>query len=363
MKPSRPIAEAGHGRVHEIDLLRFVAAMAVLFYHYAFRGYAADGLSVMPLPLLAPVAKYGYLGVELFFMISGFVILMSVRGGSLRAFFISRCVRLYPAFLACCCLTFVVLSLCGQQQLNGWQFLANLTMLSGFAGVPLVDGAYWSLLVEMRFYGMVALLLWLGQLSRAQWWLGCWLVVVVLDEWLGQGRLRSLLIVDYAAYFVAGALCYLIWERGPSAPRLALLLACWVLALFQSLRALGPFERHYATAMSRPAVAGLISFFFLVLLLVALRRTGCLGRRSWTLAGALTYPLYLLHQNIGYAIFNLAYPSWPAPLLLLLVTMLVLVLAYGVHRGVERRYAAPFKHCLHQWLDMALARWAQWKRM
>ena len=359
------MAEAGHGRVHEIDLLRFTAAMAVLFYHYAFRGYAADGLSAMPLPLLAPVAKYGYLGVELFFMISGFVILMSVRGGSLRAFVISRCVRLYPAFWACCSLTFVLLQLCGatQLQLSGWQFLANLTMLSGFAGVPLVDGAYWSLLVEMRFYALVALLLWLGQLPRAQWWLGCWLVVVVLDEWLGQGRLRSLLIVDYAAYFVAGAVCYLIWERGASPARLGLLLACWGLALFQSLRALAPFEQHYATAMNRPVVAGLITLFFLALLLVALRRTGMLGRRSWTLAGALTYPVYLLHQNIGYALFNLAYPRWPAPLLLLLVTLLVLALAYGVHRGVERRYATSFKRCLNHWFDLAQARWAQGKRL
>ena len=65
-------------RVNEIDLLRFIAALAVVFFHYAFRGYAADDLSILPYPLLAPLAKYGYLGVELFFMISGFVILTSL---------------------------------------------------------------------------------------------------------------------------------------------------------------------------------------------------------------------------------------------------------------------------------------------
>src|SRR3954467_14113203 len=53
-------------RVNEIDLLRFLAALAVVFYHYAFRGYAADNMTVMPYPLLAPAAKYGYLGVDLF---------------------------------------------------------------------------------------------------------------------------------------------------------------------------------------------------------------------------------------------------------------------------------------------------------
>ena len=71
-------------RVNEIDLLRFVAALAVVFFHYAFRGYAADDRSIMPYPLLAPIAKYGYLGVELFFLISGFVILMTASRGSLR---------------------------------------------------------------------------------------------------------------------------------------------------------------------------------------------------------------------------------------------------------------------------------------
>ncbi|WOO32781.1 acyltransferase family protein [Diaphorobacter limosus] len=64
-------------RVNEIDLLRFFAALAVVFFHYSFRGYAADAMSIMPYPLLASLSKYGYLGVELFFMISGFVILMT----------------------------------------------------------------------------------------------------------------------------------------------------------------------------------------------------------------------------------------------------------------------------------------------
>jgi len=53
-------------RVNEIDFLRFLAAMAVVFFHYAFRGYAADAMTAMPYPLLAPISKYGYLGVELF---------------------------------------------------------------------------------------------------------------------------------------------------------------------------------------------------------------------------------------------------------------------------------------------------------
>jgi peptidoglycan/LPS O-acetylase OafA/YrhL len=96
-------------RVNEIDFLRFFAALMVVFFHYSFRGYAADGMSTMPYPLLAPVAKYGYLGVELFFLISGFVILMTASTGSLKKFIVSRFARLYPAFWACCTVTFLTI--------------------------------------------------------------------------------------------------------------------------------------------------------------------------------------------------------------------------------------------------------------
>src|SRR5215467_4825559 len=95
-------------RVNEIDLLRFLAALSVVLFHYSFRGYAADSMSLMPYPPLAPFAKYGGLGVELFFMISGFVILMTAANGSLKGFVASRFVRLYPAFWTCCTITFVV---------------------------------------------------------------------------------------------------------------------------------------------------------------------------------------------------------------------------------------------------------------
>ena len=69
-------------RVNELDLLRFFAAFSVVLYHYTFRGYAADDMSIVPYPLFAPISKYGYLGVDLFFMISGFVILMTASSGS-----------------------------------------------------------------------------------------------------------------------------------------------------------------------------------------------------------------------------------------------------------------------------------------
>jgi peptidoglycan/LPS O-acetylase OafA/YrhL len=136
-------------RLKELDLLRFLAAIAVVFFHYAFRGYAKGDLSVMPYPLLAEPAKYGYLGVELFLMISGFVILMTASSNNLRVFFISRVVRLCPAFWVCCTLTFLITLAIGRPRFTAdlYQYMINMTFLGDLMGVPPIDGVYWSLFV------------------------------------------------------------------------------------------------------------------------------------------------------------------------------------------------------------------------
>ena len=332
-------------RVNELDLLRFAAAMAVVVFHYAFRGYAADGRSVMPYPLLEPVAKYGFMGVELFFLISGFVILMTASRGTLRGFFVSRVVRLYPAFWACCTLTYIAIVLLGGSRYSASlpQYLANMTMLSGFAGVPSIDGVYWSLFVELQFYGLVAALLAIGRIHQAELFLGLWLAATLLLQRFPIEPLRFLLLTGYAAYFIAGATCFLVWTRGVTGYRLGVVACCLLLALYQALDGLPAFEAYYDTRMSRPVVGAMVVAFFGVMLLVALRRTAWLGRRRWLLAGALTYPLYLIHQNIGFMVFNAAYPAVNRHVLFVATVLLVLAISYGVHVLVERRCSAGLK--------------------
>lgn len=340
-------------RVNEIDLLRFFAALAVVFFHYSFRGYAADAMSIMPYPLLASLSKYGYLGVELFFMISGFVILMTAANGSLRSFAISRIVRLYPAFWACCTVTFLVTLAIGEPRYSAsiGQYLANMTMLSGFVGVPSIDGAYWSLFVEIRFYALVAIILILGRIHQAQIFILLWLVSSVILEIYPVGKLRYLLITDYSAFFIAGATYFLIWSKGPSLTRVAVVTISWCLAILQSINKLQGFEKHYSTSMNAYITAGIITLFFTVMMLVSLRRTGIIGRTRWLLAGSLTYPLYLLHQNIGFMVFNIAYPSVNAHILFWGTIVAALVSAYIVHYFIERRLSSPMKAALNTFAD------------
>jgi peptidoglycan/LPS O-acetylase OafA/YrhL len=338
-------------RVNEIDLLRFLAAMAVLFFHYAFRGNAADGMTVLAYPALAPVAKYGFLGVELFFMISGFVILMTAERGSLRQFIVSRFVRLYPAFWASCTITFLaVLAIGGTRYSSSFrEYLINMTMLAEFVGVQTMDGAYWSLAVEIRFYILVALVLLMGQIRHAQPILIGWLAVTAAS--LASGRFMFLTIADFAPFFIAGATFFLVWLRGLSPTRAAMLLVSWALAIYVAVGPLIHWARHFNTGFSTTVVGIVITAFFAVMLLVSLRRTGSFGERRWVLLGALTYPLYLLHQYIGFMIFNLLHPRLNVHLVFWGTIVIALALAYAVHVLVEKPLSGPLKQLLNGCFD------------
>jgi peptidoglycan/LPS O-acetylase OafA/YrhL len=342
-------------RVNEIDLLRFFAAMAVVLFHYSFRGYAADGMSLVPHPALAPYSKYGYLGVELFFMISGFVILMSAASGNLAQFVASRMARLYPAFWACCTISFLVIIFAGDPRYTASldQYLLNMTMLSGFLRVPSMDGVYWSIFVEMRFYALVAILLFIGKIHRAELLSVLWLIASVALELFPSYGLRYIFLVDYSAYFIAGAICYLIWSNGFSPVRMVVLGASWILAIFQSLRQLPAFEHHYDVGMNEFIVVGMITAFFLVMLRISFGGIGFIGKRSWVFVGALTYPLYLVHQNVGYIIFDGAYGKMNSDTVFCGTIVVVLSVAYGVNRFVERPLAGRMKHAIVRFFDTA----------
>lgn len=360
---ARPKAEQGLGaktslRVNELDLLRFIAALMVVMFHYGFRGYAADGYSLLPLPAYAPVSKYGYLGVELFFMISGFVILMTASSGSLKKFVISRVVRLYPAFWACCTITFVAIFIFGDSRFTATfsQYLINLTMLNEFVGVRSIDGVYWSLAVEIHFYFFVVLVLLAGQIRHALWFLIAWLVIsIALDvlpkEMFLMSRLRSMFIVDSAYYFIAGATCYLVRANGVSILKGLVILVTWLMATWTSIQALGGLEARYQTTINPLIVGLLIALFFAVVVLMSFKLTGFLAKKQWITLGALTYPLYLLHQNLGYLNFNYWYGSVNEHILLWGTIAGILVLAYFVHEQVEARGGAQLKAFLDRLIE------------
>ncbi|RTL57979.1 MAG: acyltransferase [Rhodocyclaceae bacterium] len=345
--PSHSNVEATlNARVRHIDLFRFIAAFMVMLFHYTFRGYAADGYSPMPYPWLAPVTQYGYLGVEFFFLISGFVILMTASSGSLRRFMVSRVTRLYPAFWFCCTLTFIAILVFGTHRfvVTPVQYLVNLTMLNEFVGVEPIDGVYWSLAVEIRFYLLIGVLLLIGRIHRADIFLTAWLILTVALDLFPVEKLKTLFITFYAPYFIAGAASYLIYAKGKSPKRLALFAACWVLALAHSTQSTADLIRHYHANYNVYVPFAIISVFFVAFLVVAIVKPE--GKMNWVTVGNLTYPLYLIHQVIGYLVFSHGYPGLNPHLLLWGTVFAMLLIAYFINQQVEKPLARRLRRLL-----------------
>lgn len=338
-------------RLYEIDLLRFVAALSVVLYHYAFRGHAADNMTVMPYPSIAPVAKYGYLGVDMFFMISGFVIFMTVSAGSARRFVISRVVRLYPAFWVCCTVTFIVSLIAGGAvyPVSWYQYAINMTMLGGLTKVEYIDSVYWSLFLEMKFYALVFILLILRKMDAAKNLLGLWLIIVIA---LSQWKIRYIgfvFIPEYAHYFIAGAMFYLVHKQGVCFYKMFIIIVSYVVAIKAALEKALSMGVHYHTQFETITIIIAISVFYIIFLLMSTGFTKNFSSERWLLLGALTYPLYLIHQNIGYMIFNLAYPLINPHVIMLGTITTMLLAAYIIDVKIERPYSRAIKLAL-EWL-------------
>ncbi|GAA0804329.1 acyltransferase family protein [Spirilliplanes yamanashiensis] len=337
---SRPPA-----RLAALDGLRLVAALAVAVYHYAV-AWRLDGVSPPQhfLPTASRVAVYGFLGVELFFLISGFVICMSCWGRPLGAYFTSRVSRLYPAYWACLAITVAVvllLPVTGGVPVEGlpdWAGIAvNATMLQQPMGVPSVDTVYWTLFVELRFYLLFAVVVWTGlTYRRAVLFCAVWLTLAVLAPAWALPVVTLVVVPEYAPYFVAGIAMYLIHRFGATPLLYGIVGMSWLVSLDRVADRMAAVHAGFPV----PAWPGylVVTASFAVILAVALGWTDRI-RWGWlTVAGAVTYPFYLLHQRVGFSAIRYGHYGTGLPMWVLIALTLVLVaaLAWLVHRYVER---------------------------
>jgi len=352
-------------RLAALDGLRLVAALFVVVYHYA--GTSISHLWTVPnaqaFPGLYQVATYGYLGVRLFFIISGFVICMSSWDRPLKDFFVSRTVRLFPMYWAAIVISFLVVhfnagtvhTLKGvvDQPKSAADILLNFTMAQSSWGVKDIDGVYWTLWVELRFYLLFAIVVWRGvTYKRVLTFCVLWLIATVITARIYDTLLQVVVQPTYAPYFIAGILMFLIYRTGSTPLLWGLVGLCYLLCVYQASSETTGMNGILHTSMAWRWSAVLITLFFVAVAAVAL---GWLSWAKWrwlTVAGALTYPLYLLHQDIGLIIIRSLrdnVPKWP----LLIGTILAMMLAaYLGHRLIEKPIAPRFKRLLAASMDM-----------
>ncbi|EGA90834.1 acyltransferase 3 [Planococcus donghaensis MPA1U2] len=284
------------GRLEELDALRGLAALAVVFFHYTTRYEELFGHEKSSYISF----KYGSLGVDLFFMISGFVIFMTMlRTKSIKEFAQKRALRLYPAYLIAVILTFILVKLYGLEgrEVSVFEGIFNLTMLQGFIpGIKHVDGAYWSLTIEITFYILIGCIIFFGLKKKIFAVLSTWLIVSFLIQEFyiltnGQIIFKFLLIYlisSYSHLFIAGVMFYLIREKAEIKYYL-ILIGCLI--------------NQYAFNDLIPSLVT-TSFFFIFFLMIN-DKLNILKIKPLGFLGAISYSLYLIHQNLGYIAINI----------------------------------------------------------
>lgn len=283
-------------RFSELDALRGIAALLVVFFHYSIHRPETDlGF------------KYGITGVELFFVISGFVITMSIsrvkRGVD---FVINRASRLYPAYWAAATITFALLLFKSFATKHSFvdasvgQYIANLTMFQYYLGFKDLDGSYWSLIVEMIFYFCILLLLQSRQLKKINTLAVCLInFTVIAQAFFWNENTKALLefapLLRYLPLFLAGINFYSICtEKKNLVSHYAVIVFCFLgqLLLFENC------TRAQEYLSLTEYAAALVIIFSLFVLFVHGYLSFIVSRVTLFL-GRISYPLYLTHQFLA----------------------------------------------------------------
>jgi peptidoglycan/LPS O-acetylase OafA/YrhL len=298
-----------------VDILRFLAAVMVMFYHYGFWVWAfPDGISAratggIPAHPEMAFAGSGWVGVQVFFVISGFVIAFSAENSTPLRFFEARVRRLAPAAWICAPVTAAVLLLVGVSwPTDAVVRLARTALFVPFE--PWVDSVYWTLGIEIAFYALVWILLRLGRFDLME------TVAIVIGlvstlfwslyfvfGWsdLAETRWLQLALVHHGAFFAVGVLIWLMHFKAMTLARLcfgAIFLAGGALQIVSSVDVHG-----IKVGAAMPYAPPIILFLAAVALMAWSLRLD-LSWHGWRKIGLMTYPLYLIHDVVGAAILG-----------------------------------------------------------
>ena len=345
-------------------MLRGVAALCVVYFHlgelfWKDNTFVAKPLYLHPITLTSkPLFIYltawlghnyielGDFGVGLFFLISGFVIPFSLTKVGPVKFLVRRCFRIYPTYIVA--MTFTLLVLAFNSRINQIPFtltlsdyLANAALLFDVFPHPRIGGVNWTLVIEMRFYLICALICCFSNLRRV--WplllcalllcLSCQFVTRAPDLLANVGLLSFATVVnDHAPYLIfmlIGVCFHNLFET------------CWSVWLFTLMVGLllVLFYLSASTISYHQWVLRLTRSYTLALVVFGLfycYRNSLKPHPVLDFFAEISFPLYLIHSHPGVSLLTYLYNLHSFSLLNVLETLLVIIpLSYLLHVYVE----------------------------
>jgi peptidoglycan/LPS O-acetylase OafA/YrhL len=362
--PNSSLTESN--RLDALDGLRGIAAVLVVIYHFTARWSAQEnGESLYPygdhlLEALPFLNLLGLYGVSLFFLISGFVIMMTLeRSSGIADFAVRRASRLWPTMLVCATLTTLLISVSGIhlrfQSISHWEiqpleYLSSIIFVDpAFTGTLLdidglqwVDGVYWTLWIEVRFYALVALVYWLT--SGGQRFIWAWLLIqtcsVIILAMIELTRLepRWILILIFQPHqlywFTLGMCGFLYWKGQMSTPMVAMAIMSVVVLASDGASA----STLAANALPLSRILLNIAVVATFALFLVRSPVMSLFAHRWAIAlGLASYTLYMFHERVG-VIGMTAMSDIGIPPVMILPLMLAASIATALllHRFMEK---------------------------
>jgi peptidoglycan/LPS O-acetylase OafA/YrhL len=324
-------------RITFLDGLRGIAILLVICFH-TFSQYThlvPFGSQYRYFPLF----RFGYLGVPLFFLISGFVILMSLeKNKTFFQFIYKRWLRLFPAMLVVTILLYLTMHLLPERPL-GIQKLSSaipglifiepiwIEFLTGIK-IELVENSFWSLFVEFKFYFIFGTFYFLFGKKKAVIGIFMLFVYSYVAGISGIKILTSfsnLLSCHYFGWFTGGALAYLYFTDNK--------IKYLVFAILVSLLQLYKYDRYPGELLCTIIV---IAIFFIPVYFEKIRFV--FSNRILIFFGFISYPLYLIHENAMIALMlklNNNISNIPNLLLPVIPLFILAIVAYVIVKIFE----------------------------
>jgi peptidoglycan/LPS O-acetylase OafA/YrhL len=319
-----------------VDLLRFFAASLVVLNHFGIFAWNTPSMTAtgkwIAFPALVPASWFGWVGVEIFFVISGFVIAASARHATPGSFVKNRIIRVAPALWICSTVALLVQVTSGQPLHVLLGSYARSLILSPKG--PYIDGVIWTLVVEAVFYFLIYATLLAGKferIDRIAAALGAasaaFLIFFAYAEYFHDipmfGAIAAIcgrfffkvLLLRYGVFFACGILLWYGFERGFSRRTLALIA---IFAAFGAVEiAIQSAELDQIVLLRSAAVSSVPSLSTRAMLAVFIWTGGVAGLilsvafksriyrqlkahgRFLRDVGLLTYPIYLNHFILG----------------------------------------------------------------
>lgn len=377
------------GPFYAVDVIRFMSALAVVLFHFTcyawmpadWQPVALSAIGTTPqVEALVPLTWMGWVGVEVFFVISGFVIILSAQGKTPYTFFVGRALRILPTLFFFTSLTLLVTLRHSNDGLATTLILFAKSIFL-FPRGPWIDGVIWTLTVEVFFYTIVFLLMQFRLYKSIEMITYAWgavtsvlLIALFFIYVLAANSVTSaraaefekiyalrFFLITTGPFFAAGSVMAFIARDGFNKIRVMFLvlfgLSSCIAIYFSALELPIVAQRHYSPI---PVILTWLGAILIMLATIAPKKKlelSPVAKEILRTLGLISFPLYLLHNITGAWVLGIVGASVNNPYLsIALCIMLLIAICYVYLKLIEPYLKQGLAFCIDR-IAGAFPRW------